>query len=307
MLVRDLCGIEGPAGELMQRAAEVAASPVVETERPRLSLKKDAFEARRDEFLDLYANTDITQRALAQRFGFHQDTPRNMLRVLRTAGDERVKQGDVRRAKGVAPQAATQGGNPPAAQDEGQLVQVLEASDERAALGGGYLTAQSEEFVAAPGAGEAIAVADDPAPAPDDDPLPVDGLPKREPIIPITKPKREPPPKPAAVSTQIPLCLEEKPAAIPAPTIDTVITVQGHIVVGPTGQWRTSPQIARTLAPLAGGALLGFDRLQKAGGWSDEKFVKAGITAWTRELKEIGVTLIRLSDIGIRLVRREID
>ncbi len=187
-------------------------------------------------------------------------------------------------------------------------MQVREASDERAALGGACLTAQSEELRHGSGLEEARDTAVDPSPEPDDDPLPVDGLPKREPIIPIAKPKREPPPKPAAVSTQIPLALDEKPAAAPAPTIDTVITVQGPIVrIGPTGQWRTSPQIARTLAPLAGGALLGFDRLQKAGGWTDEKFVRAGITAWTRELKEIGVILIRLGDIGIRLVRREID
>jgi hypothetical protein len=219
-----------------------------------------------------------------------------------------VKQGDARRAKSAALQAATQGGKPPAAQDEGQPVQVRGASDERAALGGSCVPAQSEEFVTASGAEEAVLPAVDPVPAPDDDPLPVDELPKREPIIPITKPKREPPPKPVAASTQIPLALEEKPepAAAPELPVDRVITVQGPMVIGPTGQWRTSPQIGRTLAILADGQLYGLDRMQRAGRWTDVKFVSAGLTAWARELKEIGVDLIQLKGIGVRLARREI-
>lgn len=305
MLVRDLCVVDGAVKELMTWTANPEAPPADEATPPR-SMKRQDVVARREEFLELYATTDLSQRRLAERFGYHADRPRQILHLAREAGDDRVRRGDERRAKSAAPQAATQG-TCPEAQDEGRPENVRNASDECAALGGEAHTVQSEEFVAATGAGEAVAAAVDPVPAPDD-PLPVDGLPKREPIIPITKPKPEPPPKPLVASTQLPLALETKaePLAAPELPIDRVITVQGHLVIGPTGQWRTSPQIGKTLAILADGQLYGLDRMQRAGGWSEEKFVKAGLTAWTRELKEIGVDLIQLKGIGVRLARREI-
>lgn len=286
------------------RNAPVARQP--STSR-RESARLAGHRQTQAELLQAYADTDLTQVELARQFGMHEDRPYKIIKDFRARGDERVKQGDARRAKGAAPQAATQGGLP-AAQDEGRPVRAREASDESAALGGEASAAQSEEFRHGIGAEEAREPAVDPAPVPDDDPLPVDGLPKREPIIPITKPKPEPLPKPAVASTQLPLALDQKTDPAPAPElpVDKIITVQGPLVIGPTGQWRTSPQIGKTLAPLAGGDLLGLDRLQKAGGWTDVKYVAAGITTWTRELKAIGVDLIQIKGIGVRLVRREI-
>ena len=165
MLARDLAqdtALTPPDAALFQEIANFTAPahPTAHTDRAD----------RREIILDLYATTNLTGYAIARRVGVALDTPSKLVRKARAAGDRRAAQGDLLRRDQPADQAAPLRETPSAPHD-GLPENGGNASPARPEETGalGKAPAQGEEVVPTSRAGEAVAPADDPAPAPEPD------------------------------------------------------------------------------------------------------------------------------------------